>query len=169
MAYIPNYLMKTYKPLKELAKAYGVRLTFGSGHSMKSFSYSRPYDNHIHINIKGYKKKYLKKDQVFSLFFHELAHIFIYREGKFPLANKAEYTSESEIISLKKTVLQFELYTDNYGKKLMKIWFPDIVYLKNYHTKEERDFLKNHVNTIHKEFLIEKKKKKNTTHLSLKA
>lgn len=160
MANIPSYLMKTYKPLKELSKAYGVKLTFGSSHSMKAFSYSRPYDNHIHVNIKGYMKKYLKPNQVYSLFFHELAHIFIYREGKFPLANKSVYISETEIIALKKTVLQFELYTDNYGKKLMKLWFPHMTYCKNYHTKEERDFLKNHVNTIHKEFLADKNNKK---------
>lgn len=65
-----------------------------------------------------------------------MSHIFVYRDGKFPLANKEEYNSEEEKTKYRKIVVRFEKYVDKKGRILMKQWFPHLKYHKNYNTKE---------------------------------
>lgn len=130
---IPKYIQSFIKPLKSIAKAYRAKVYFGTAKGQYSFSY--PCDDYIYVNVKNLDGSFCSKRRIFSYFFHELAHILIYRAGKFPIANQPLYYSELEKINYRKTVVKFEKYTDKIGRVLMKQWFSDMRYEKSYNTK----------------------------------
>lgn len=86
-------------------------------------------------------------DFVFSVFFHEIAHIRNKYCKKFEIYHCFDFNSLS-LKNKKKFVSQAwraERYTDYIGKKLMKIHFPDLrysgVYLKKF-KKQDQENLK---------------------------
>jgi hypothetical protein len=130
----PQHILKIIKPLKNIASAYHVRIYFGK--CSRRYSFSQPHHDYIYLNLMALNGKYCSLNQIYSIFFHELAHIIVYRAGKFPLANQPCYKTEEEKTKYRKIVIHFEKYVDRQGYHLMNEWFPLLRYEKNYKTKE---------------------------------
>lgn len=137
---LPRRLKRELKPLIEVADAFGAKLVIDSSQFKQSYSY--PTDYLVFLNLKRLDNQYLTKNKIYSLFFHEIAHLVVKQENKFPAFNIQYIKTEDQVLAYKITALRAELYTDKLGENLMKSFFPEIKYVRNYRTKKEKEGLK---------------------------
>lgn len=126
---------KTRKYCNEIAKLYGVQLTWTKSTEGWYFSGT----NHVFV---GYKQT---DRMAISTFCHEMAHYLNFINQKYPLYhNNVDFRKYFKTKNAgARYALRAELYTDKVGKKFCKLWFPKIKYYAWYKDdKEHLDGLK---------------------------
>ena len=130
--------MKDIKEAHTIAQYYNVTCLFGY---TDDGSEADVEDRIIVIDLCEVKSI----GQFWSLFFHEIAHIWCYDNDKY-----YEYHAETLPIReytryIRKVGLRAERYVDSIGKKLMKEYFPYIKHRPTYQSEEDvksyRDWL----------------------------
>jgi hypothetical protein len=134
-------MIRIKRIISELSKTYGVRVYYSK-----------------YLDISGEARYWkgtmtLSSNQnvgnILSAFFHELGHIYCYRNNKwtsFHNPKTPDKMSEVEKTLLCKTALRAERWVDNYGKKEMFKYFPNISYSVAYQSQEDIDFLSEYTN-----------------------
>lgn len=128
--------IELYSCLRSICKDFNGSISIKLKASDDLISTSATFDirtNLILLNINQYDSL----DNVLSVFFHELGHLVNKELGKFPLYHRYLL---SDIPKNKRryflaTALRAEQYTDKMGKKLMKIYFPDLKFTPAYPNK----------------------------------
>lgn len=122
------------KILKQIASFYGCEATFDD-----SYPGGAVWENKIVIGNASSTRR------LFSLFFHELAHVINFQTNKYPLYHKHYGSLKDKFSSYDRFIhyaLQAEIYTEKIGAKLMKTWFPEMKYEGYYkNTKFCKEFL----------------------------
>lgn len=122
------------KELTELSNKYNIEIEF----IPKPF-YNDPGGLSIPDKITIFLHKHLKtfKSGLFSIYFHEWAHIQCYKNGKYKVYHtlKNKY-SEREKYIIKYTGLRAERLCDKIASIEMKKLYPKLTYQFSYNTKE---------------------------------
>jgi len=85
--------------------------------------------------------------QFWSLFFHELAHVWCYDHDKYYIYHNDALPHKQLGDYIRRMGLRIERYVDKVGKKLMKQYFPRMRYLPAYKSKTDVQFYKDWVKT----------------------
>ena len=135
--------------IKSLSKMFDVK--YRIMHLKDASGYADLSSDTIFIG-KFFKKKVNKKQELdffVSTVLHEICHILAKRKGKYSVYHSpTDFVSMYEYKVYKRTALKAELYVDKMAQKICKKLFPNVKYDKCYRTKEHRQFLKNHLDTI---------------------
>ena len=127
-----TYKVKTYKLLRDLKKilrAFNVKAEFSE---KTDVSHATPHLESVKVGICG-----LSTQQIISTVFHELAHIVVFREGKYlDYHDTSRDLTKKKAKALLKTGLKIERYVDKRAKELMRQFYPDIQYFDNYKDPE---------------------------------
>lgn len=84
----------------------------------------------------------LSLDWLYSLTFHELAHIECYDSKKYYIYHHEPLTKVEMFSYMKKMALRVERFVDKLGEFNMKKEFPDKIYMRSYESKEDIRFLR---------------------------
>ena len=116
------------KDLRALAKEYGCTITFYS--KKQEVRGSVAFPNGIIFNT--YKLK--KKEEAYTIFFHELGHIHCYKHRIWPSYHylHTEKITNELIRKFKMTAYKAECWVDNWGRQEMKKRFPKLQYWSAY-------------------------------------
>jgi len=126
---------KTVQTAIEVIKSYGVKVVFKNPDYFApgSIGTAAILSNTIKVSTDILKKASVEK--IVSLLFHELGHFYCYDTLKYKEYHYGFYKkniTEKEIKSMVRTALKAELYVENWGKKEMKLYFPNMKYIMGY-------------------------------------
>lgn len=120
------------KKLRNIAKFYKVKAKFVEKHSSEgSGGFAVSPKGKIEIRYNSWETRQV----VCSLFFHEIAHCLNFRNKKYIALHTIttmEAMTADHARKLIRTSLRGEKYTDKIGKSLMKLHFPEVVYIAFY-------------------------------------
>lgn len=149
-----------HQALKEVAKFFNVKLTIMrvSGNDLSGMVQLFD-DEEIFLFIP---KVRCCVDEVFSVFFHELAHIRNKQTKKFKIFHYYDpiYFNLKEWNHFFKVMGRAELYTEKVGKELMSIFFPKINYVHSYTKKNIKKSMQELKQEIKNHYPIFRKKDK---------
>ncbi len=110
-----------------------------------------PKDSHVRIGTRGYMG-----NQLASVVCHELAHILNFRNRKFLRYHDFGLTTiyTEDLAKMRIQIgLKAELYTDQVAKKLMKVYYPELKFVRNYGSKKQSKWYREVFLKDAKEFL----------------
>lgn len=124
--------------IKDIAKFFGIKFELHVGNKESASAYVLLISEKI--VVRTYRE--LSVSDLFSMFFHELAHIQCKHQGKYPLYHRANpmFLSKKLRRYFLSTAWRAELYTENESKKLMKIFFPGIPHTNGYSKSNKNQF-----------------------------
>lgn len=123
----------TIKQIKDIADSYNVDLKF-----IRSGGSACTHNTLIEIDLSECNSL----DTFLSLFFHELGHVYCYNKNLYEFYHK-ENDNRDKYSYMKKYGLRAERFVDRLGETLMKLYYPNNKFHKNYDTQEDvKDYYK---------------------------
>lgn len=119
-----------YKFICRFFKENGIRYRIRRDYKYSGGGIAFPSESRIEIKL-GPSRNYTVR-KFLSISFHEAAHIFNLREGKFVRYHRDDVNTAEDIRYFLKYWLRAELYTEWRAEKLMKQYFPDIPFQLSY-------------------------------------
>lgn len=119
---------RAQRRIRRIAYAFGVKLKICS-----SKNFLAEYEcgsKTIRISLEE------ERDTFISMFFHELGHYVEHVFNKY----KTFYHSKTPLYKMRLVALKAERSADKTGRRLCKIYFPDVKYESSYRTKDEIEF-----------------------------
>lgn len=129
--------MELKRKINRLAKLYDVKVHYFSNKDENSSTgYVDVRESYIFIKKRKCEKEMLKT------FFHELGHIYCYRNNKWFIYHNFGFEKHTKSFEMfkkfKRTAYRAECYVDVWGKNEMKKHFPKIKYSLSYEQKDKR-------------------------------
>lgn len=122
-------LKRDKKKIREFLKQYDVKV-----HFVKR-SYSLAYGGLDLIEIGT--ETYPTDSKLWSMVFHELAHVVCYREGLYKEYHHENRSNKKYAIYIRRYGLRAERFVDKMAKKMMKKHFPKMKFEDSYLTEHE--------------------------------
>lgn len=113
--------------VRELLKSFGVRV-----HFVKKGWCSAIGDDLIEIDVREARTV----QELWSLVFHELGHIYCYRMGKYKIYHHNTLPPKKFAKYIRQYGLRAERYVDKLGAQFMKDFFPEIPFIAGYSTED---------------------------------
>lgn len=132
--------MTIKEELKQLAKNFGLKLTFKKMDYASGFFNSR--DGLICLDSR------LTTKLMLSVFFHELGHCFDMSSGLYNSFYNRHKLRKDKFYWNKVARIAFnaEVHTDKTGKMLMKYFYPEYSYIKGYQNrKKDKEYVLNNI------------------------
>ena len=128
---------KDRKLVREFLKKFNVRV-----HFVRTGWSSAVEGTLIEIDFKKTKTV----QSLWSCVFHELGHIYCWRNDLYKIYHKEELSDKDFAIYIRKYGLRAERFVENLGKKFMKKYFPKIPYEDCYYDERGVEWYKKWVN-----------------------
>jgi hypothetical protein len=133
--------LKYEKEIKKIAKEFRVHVDcLVNDGQLGGLAY--PWDSEIVVAYQNDTPKHM----VFSILFHEIAHVLCYRKRHYLVYNSIWVNDKKTKIAIKhfkKTALKAELAADIIGAKLMKMRYPKFKFISWYSVESnQKKFLK---------------------------
>lgn len=110
--------------LKKIAREWNVRVVFRKDMKDLGMAYFYRSGDIIHVMVKNQKKR-----DILSTFFHELAHVYCWRNKIYYAYHRDRLEDSAKII---RTAVKAERYCDKLGCKLMKKYYPRYKFVYSY-------------------------------------
>lgn len=133
-------MIKAKIEISKLSKLFNVRVYYSK--SIPHRGEARYWNDSITLSLNQ------SITSIISTFFHELGHIYCYRNKiwmSYHNPKSPNEMSELEKTLLCKTALRAERWVDNYGMNEMFRYYPGMTYTRSYHDQTGIDFLKNDI------------------------
>jgi hypothetical protein len=141
--------------MKDILKSYGIKYKAVYSKTMGFIGAVHYNNREIHINYAHLQKARDFNPSDFhilvSAFFHEMGHLLSEELGKYEIFHKAyrvDYLTVEETAQFKRLAFKAERHADLLGEKMQRDFFPGIPYVKGYQTKEDKEYLRNHIRLI---------------------
>jgi hypothetical protein len=126
------------------AKKYGINVIYTHGDELPAYSILE--DNLIVIDFEQVLLD--GDDELFTVFYHELAHFETLRRGKFKKFHEAIMKQKKRTKQIMHLIVSnafnVEIYTDKIGKQMMEKDYPSRKYTSRYGDQDSKDFIKAH-------------------------
>lgn len=118
---------ETIRQVKDIADTYNVSINF-----IYSGGSACTHNTLIEIDLSECNSL----DTFLSLFFHELGHVYCYNNNLYEFFHK-ENDGRNKYSYMKKYGLRAERFVDKIGEKLMKSYYPNNTFYRNYDKPED--------------------------------